>query len=86
MASPSLLYGELSRFSIDNSELTLKISYLVDPKPGQLEVDAGVIVIGYPGNPVLDNRNLPIRIPASILDQGRFHDGIPEARARYQRF
>ncbi|KAA1475658.1 Dyp-type peroxidase [Dentipellis sp. KUC8613] len=40
---------------------------LVDPHPGQIQVDAGVIIMGYPGDPVLNNPAAPQR-PAWTTD------------------
>jgi hypothetical protein len=35
----------------------LSSSGLVAPRPGQIQVDPGVIIMGYPGDPVLDDPN-----------------------------
>lgn len=41
-----------------------------DSKPGQHVVKPGALILGYPGDPVVDNKNLPVR--PSFTKDGSF--------------
>lgn len=41
-----------------------------ESKPGQRVVKPGAIILGYPGDPVIDNRNFPVR--PSFTKNGSF--------------
>lgn len=46
----------------------LSISGLVAPRPGQIEVDPGVLLMGYPGDHVLDDPNITAKRPSWTKD------------------
>ncbi|KIK35127.1 hypothetical protein CY34DRAFT_17226 [Suillus luteus UH-Slu-Lm8-n1] len=52
LGSPNLVYGE----------------GLVIPRPGQVQVDLGMIIMGYPGGPVRDNPTAKVKCPAWTKD------------------
>jgi hypothetical protein len=41
---------------------------LVVPRPGQIQVDPGVIIMGYPGDPVRDDPTAKVKRPAWTKD------------------
>lgn len=41
---------------------------LVAPRPGQIEVDPGVLLMGHPGDPVLDDPNIKVKRPSWTKD------------------
>jgi hypothetical protein len=44
------------------------VSGLVVPRPGQIQVDPGVIIMGYPGDPVLDDPRVKVKRPSWTKD------------------
>jgi len=44
------------------------VSGLVVPRPGQIQVDPGVIIMGYPGDPVLDDPRVEVKRPSWTKD------------------
>ncbi|KAG1772906.1 hypothetical protein EV702DRAFT_1048505 [Suillus placidus] len=41
---------------------------LIVPRPGQIQVDPGVIIMGYPGDPVRDDSTIKVKRPAWTKD------------------
>lgn len=41
---------------------------LIVPRPGQIQVDPGVIIMGYPGDPVRDDPTAKVKRPAWTKD------------------
>ena len=43
-------------------------SKLCQPRPGQVQVDPGVIICGYKGDPIVDDPNAAVKRPAWAKD------------------
>lgn len=57
-----LLYRRTSGHDVPHQRL------LSDPRPGQIQVDPGVIILGYKGDPLVDDPNSTVKRPEWATD------------------